>query len=643
MSDTASAHPVDASTPAQHDSITLSAGTTFVILGTDGAIHPGGAHGFYADDTRLVSHLSLHIDGSPPRVVEHRSEDLAMSVVATVGDPSAPYLLVDQRVCLGERLVITIGLENLTGGARDVSVDLVVSADFADLFEVKRGVRSRGGLVTFGAVGDDLVLRYENRGFRRGVKIHVDRPDEVLRDGMHVLERLEPHGCSTITVSATPVSGHHHGGVPSGADEQHRWLAAVPDGAAAVPEVVWRRSWSDLCTLLLRDSIEPHPMIIAAGSPWFMALFGRDSLIASLETLPYRTDLALGVLQALAARQGRVDDHTTLEQPGRIPHEVRRGEAVRRPDGWGATFYGTVDATPLFVVTLAEAWRRGADREGVAALLPAAERAIGWVLGEGDPDGDGFVEYPGVVHGAAGLANQAWKDSDDAIRHVDGSLARGPIATVEVQGYCHAALLALADLRDAFGTGASEPLRRRAERLADAIDESYWMDDEDCYALALDGDEQPVRAVSSNAGHLLFTGTARPDRAARLARRLMQDDMFTGFGLRTLSSRNPGFNPLSYHCGSVWPHDTALVAAGMLRCGLDEGRTLAGALLDAADARGRLPELFGGFRRDRRPRPVPYPSSCSPQAWAAGAPLLLDAALGDAAREGRTRAVIPSG
>jgi glycosyltransferase involved in cell wall biosynthesis len=625
-----SSYHVDHSTPADHDTVTLSAGTSFAIVGTDGAIRATGAQGHYVDDTRLVSEWSVRIDGSALRVVETCCVGATLDVTGTIGDPTRPTLLADLRYTLTDQLTVDLVLENLTAADTEVSIDLRVSADFTDLFEVKRGVRPRGGLVAFGAVEDDLVLRSQNRGFRRGVKIHVDRPDEVFRDGIHLVEHLGPHANSTVQVRATPLTVQHPYGVISGVEHQHAWLRRTPPAPASIPALVWQRSWSDLSTLLMRDAHEPHPIVVAAGSPWFMALFGRDSLITSLETLPDRTDLALGVLQALALRQGLVDDPVTLEQPGRIPHEVRRGEAVRRPDGWGATFYGTVDATPLFVLTVAEAWRNGTDPHVVAALLPDAERTVDWILGPGDPDGDGFVEYPGTVHGHAGLANQAWKDSDDAIRHPDGSIAQGPIATVEVQAYCHAALGAMADLREEFGTGDPGPRRQRAAALADAIDERFWLDD-DCYALALDGDERRVRTVASNAGHLLFTGTAAPHRAARPADRLMEDGMFTGFGIRTLNARNPAYNPLSYHCGSVWPHDTAIIAAGMHRYGSPHAATLAGALVDAADHEGRLPELFGGFSREQRDRPVPYPTSCSPQAWAAGAPLILAAHL-DASR-----------
>jgi glycogen debranching enzyme len=617
-----SAYTVDRLTPSTQGGITLLAGSTFVIAEADGSIRPGGAQGFYSEDTRLLSTFSITFDGQPPIPLAQDCLDCEMTMTGTVGDPTAPHLLVEQHWTLSDDLTMSVTLENLTAEPASVALDITVAADFSDLFEVKRGIRPRGGTVSHGAIDDDLVLRYQHRGFQRGVKIHVDRADEVLRDGVHIIEQLPGRGRQTVTITVTPLRTGHHHHFPTPTERQD-WIDAAGPPPDQLPRHVWDRSWSDIGLLLMRDTMPPHPMVVAAGSPWFMALFGRDSLITGLETLPYRTDLAIGVLQALAARQGRSHDPVTLEQPGKIPHEARRGEVVQRPDGWGATFYGTVDATPLFVVTLCEAARRGAPEADVRDLLPAAERAIDWCLGPGDLDGDGFVEYAGSVHGAAGLANQGWKDSDDAVRHADGRLATGPISMVEVQGYVHAALRGLAELRDRYGTGDPTPLRERARTLANNIDAAFWMDDEDCYALALDGHDRPVKSVTSNAGHLLFTGTARVERAERLAARLMHSDMFSGYGMRTLSTRNPAYNPLSYHCGSVWPHDTALVAAGMTRYGCSEGTTLARALLDAAGPTGRLPELFGGFDRSRGGRPVPYPTSCAPQAWSAGAPLLL--------------------
>jgi glycogen debranching enzyme len=409
---------------------------------------------------------------------------------------------------------------------------------------------------------------------------------------------------------------------------------------------VWRRSSDDLGSLLMVDPDDPHRTIIAAGSPWFMALFGRDSLISSWQALVLDSSLAMSTLRALAARQGRAHRPETAEQPGRILHEVRGGEAVRTAQGWGEVYYGSVDATPLFVMTLEQAWRWGAPHDDVRALLTAAEGAVEWMIGPGDPDQDGFVEYAARTAPRPGLTNQAWKDSDDAVRHPDGTLAVGPITMVEVQGYCDAALRAMATLRDAFDTGDPAPLLARADALRDAIEDRFWVEDDDCYALALDGDERPVRSVSTNAGHLLWTGTASPEHAERLATRLLERDVFTGFGLRTLSSTNPGYNPLSYHCGSVWPHDTAIVAAGMLRYGLiDQGSAVAAALLDAAGCGdGRLPELFGGFAREEFDEPVPYPVACQPQAWSAGSiPFLLKWGLGLSADgfERRLRVICP--
>lgn len=627
-------------TAPETDTVTLTAGTSFLICRADGSISSGGVQGYYVADTRVLSTLLLTIDGEHPRVLAVHRAPTALHVVGSVGEAINPHLLVEQFLELGAELSLTITVENLTAVDRSVQIELTVHSDFADLFDVKRGSAPRGGMVTYGALDEDLIFRYQNAGFRRGVRIHVDEPDVVLRDGIVVVEPLTPHGVATVTALASPVLSHGHRSIDSG-HLRRRWLATAPghDGEH-VPARVWNRSWDDLGALLMRDPLDGRRMIIAAGSPWFMALFGRDSLMASWQTLPYRSDLALDVLEALAARQGRRYDRATLEEPGRIPHETRRGEAVERADGWGTTYYGTTDATPLFVMTLHRAWQLGADHERVAALVPAAVAAVEWMTHDGDPDGDGFVEYPGVVTGRAGLANQGWKDSHDAIRHADGTLADGPIALVEVQAYCHAAFLALADLHEAFGTGDPQPLRERAARLHDAIEERFWMDDEDCYALALDGAKRQVAGVSSNAGHLLFTGTATGDHAQRLCRRLMADDMFTGFGVRTLSSDNPAYNPLSYHCGSVWPHDTAVVAAGMLRVDRTAGARLATSLMDAADGVGRLPELFGGFSRDAHDRPIPYPTSCSPQAWAAGAPLLLAAVLDG--REPADRARLPS-
>lgn len=617
--------------------ITLSSGTCFLIIGIDGRIRPGGHEGYYVDDTRLLSSWTLRIDGLTVRPLRTHSTDRHLCIDGSVGDPIRPHLLVREDIWLDSGLSVTLEIENLTSQDRILSLDLLIATDFADLFEVKRGVHPRGGLVTSGPIDHDLVVRYQNGGFQRGLRVHVENEDcegisDVMRDGIHHTVALPARASARVRWLVTPRRDRRR--LSDGATDPRSSWRRIPEQPEprVVNDRVWSQSWRDLAALVLPDPIQPDRVIVAAGAPWFMALFGRDSLITSLETLAYRTDLATGVLAALAARQGVAHNTNTLEEPGRIPHEARRGEAVQRPGGWGTTFYGTVDATPLFVITLAAAWRAGADRDAIESLLPAAERAVSWIFDRCEPTG--FVTYPGAAHAEAGLANEGWKDSEDAIRHPDGHLARGPIALVEVQAYCHAALMSMAQLRRSFSSGDADAAARSADELRQRIDDAYWMPDEDCYALALDGTGAQVGSVTSNAGHLFLTDTVRGDRARRLAARLMASDMFTGFGLRTLSSDNRGFNPLSYHCGSVWPHDTAIVAAGMLRHGLADGQELALALLDAADSTGRFPELFGGFDRGRHPEPIPYPASCRPQAWAAGAPLLLaDALTGFALRQ----------
>ena len=628
---------VDGATPTSTPRATvnlLGGGQMFICSG-QGDVEPGGVHGYYVGDTRLVDQLHVLIGGSQPRAIDDRVVDGVLRSYATVGDPTRPDLLIVRRCELAASLTITVEITNLGSEPVSVAIELIASADFADVFEVKRGVQPRTGYVGTGPHDGALVLRYDNASFSRSVTIRCSKPAEIFRKSIRTLCDIDARDTVTTTFHFEADDGGLHPPALVGLDPVRRreWRAAAPRLKTSSSDIdcCFEQSILDLSTLLLETSEPPGEPVVAAGSPWFMALFGRDSLITSMSTSLLGLSHALGTLSALAEHQGVRTSALSAEEPGKILHEFRNGEAVTRPGGWGSVYYGSVDATPLFVMALAEAWRWGAPEDRVRALLPAAERAVAWIGSHGDSDGDGFVEYPGSSSlEVNGLANQAWKDSHDAIRHPDGSIAIGPIATVEVQGYCHAALLALADLREGLG-GDPGDLRGRADNLADQIDDAFWMDDEDCYALALDGQKRQVRSVSSNAGHLLWTGTAREERVDRLVSRLLADDMFTGSGLRTLSQQNAGYNPLSYHCGSVWPHDSAMVATGMLRYGRDQGgQRLAFALIEAAAAMdGRPPELFGGFRTPAGARPVPYPTSCSPQAWAsATTAMLLTALLG---------------
>jgi glycogen debranching enzyme len=352
-----------------------------------------------------------------------------------------------------------------------------------------------------------------------------------------------------------------------------------------------------------------------------MALFGRDSLLTSAMMLPFFPELAVGTLRTLARLQGRRENLLSEEQPGKILHEVRLGADLSLALGGESVYYGSVDSTPLFVLLVGEALRWGMPLPVVRELLPAVDRSLAWIERYGDRDGDGFVEYQRSTD--RGLVNQGWKDSFDAIAFADGRAARPPIALAEVQGYCHAAYLARADIATALGRPAeADSWRRRAAALKERFHEAFWLPERGCYAMALDADKRPVDPVSSNMGHCLWSGIVAEEVAGRVVEHLVSPAMFTGFGIRTLSSEAASYNPVSYHNGSVWPHDTALVAAGMARYGFrEEAERVLSGLLDAAAAfGGRLPELFCGFGRDEVPVPVPYPTSCSPQAWAAGVP-----------------------
>lgn len=607
----------------EFSNVTLISGTSFLISDPAGDVAPAEGEalasppGLYGGDTRLLSRLQVLVDGQRPRLLRWWQLSTAeLATVASVGDPVTPELVVSRRQRLDPDLVIELRMRNCTGEGRSSVVRMLLESDFRDLSEVRRATVVPTGLVSTGEESGAFALTYHDNGFRRRIEARAEPRSEVLRDGLRVQVAIPPHGEAALTIRFGEDS---HAAPPRAA-----YLPSV-ELRASVPDVelTLRRSVSDLAALTFDDD-ETGCRVIGAGVPWFMALFGRDSLLSSWAFLPVDPDLVMGCLRALARRQGRRTDSRTEEQPGRIMHEQRRGRAAQQADGWGSVYYGTVDATPLFVMALHEAWRWGAERSAVAGLLDAAEAAVAWMSSHGDLDRDGFVEYDATPRPNR-LVNQGWKDSHDGIRGADGGLPTGPIALVEVQAFCHAALLALAELRAAFGTGDPAPLRARAAALHAAIDDAFWMEAEQTYAVALDGHKQQIASVTSNPGWLLWAGAARPDRARLVAARLLQPDCWSGFGLRTLSADNPAYNPMSYHCGSVWSHDAALVAAGLYRYGcVDEATVMAEGLLAAAGQfGGRLPELFGGFSRAEFPVPVPYPVACAPQAWAAGAPILL--------------------
>ena len=421
--------------------------------------------------------------------------------------------------------------------------------------------------------------------------------------------------------------GHSIDGGPSPRDRRRQeWVAKIPMlrlGNVAIQRTL-QRSYDDLGALRIEDPKHPDRVVVAAGAPWFMTLFGRDSLWASAMALPVDPSLALGTLQTLAAHQGRVVDPLSEEEPGKILHEVRFDVSSGLALGGKSAYYGSVDAPPLFLMVLGEVSRWGFSKDTLAELQPHAERAMDWIRDYGDKDRDGFVEYARLNE--RGLLNQGWKDSWDGINFADGTLAEAPIALCEVQGYVYGAYLAAAWMAHDTGNGIrAAELRDRALQLKQQFNEQFWLPDKGYFAIALDRHKKPVDACASNMGHCLATGIVDEDKAALVVERLMGPEMFSGWGVRTLAADMGAYNPASYHNGSVWPHDNAIIQVGLMRYGYTaEAQRISTALFEAAEfSDGRLPELFCGFSREQFATPVPYPTACSPQAWAATTPIML--------------------
>jgi glycogen debranching enzyme len=502
-------------------------------------------------------------------------------------------------------------------------------ADFADLFAVKNGAATTGRCVPTVAA-DELTLRsMQENG--RNIRIRATGEPVISPSALTWRVVVPARGTWRTTIEFDAADGAEPAAPLSPVDPDARFAPRPHPGTvvhATDPGVtaVLARSISDLDSLRMLDARSGHSYI-AAGAPWFMTLFGRDSLLTAWMALPLDVDLAIGTLHTLAALQGTVVDPITEEEPGRILHEQRRGPDSGVALG-GQRYYGSVDATPLFVMLLAEAARWGADLDVIRALLPSADAALAWLDDYGDRDGDGFVEYQRATD--RGLINQGWKDSFDGINNAAGQFATSPVALCEVQGYAYAARLARAYLADVCGdTATARHWRNRAETLKSAFADAFWLPKSGWLAVALDGHKVPMDALTSNIGHCLWTGVVSDAHATSIVEALAAERMSTGYGLRTLAADMAAYNPMSYHNGSVWPHDTAICIAGLMNYRHVPGavalaHALATGLFDAAAAfDDRLPELFCGFARTAFAPPVPYPTSCSPQAWASGAPLLI--------------------
>ena len=622
--------------PAGPGAVTLVQGTSFCLSSANGDMSGKQPHGLFFQDTRYISDWNLTVDGLPVEALSSTTPEPFHGVFigrALREDHADSSLLIERERQLGVALTDTVTLHNYSRAPVRCQIALSVDTDFAGLFEVKEGRQVRRGSQERYLNGENLTLESERQGHRHSITVAFPGARMEGRSLVAAVE-VPAHGDWSATISATPLleGVSHQAGVGMGRQPGDiyqrvmKWRASMPtaDLQDEAVENVIRRSQEDLGSLRILDPAHPDRTVVAAGAPWFMALFGRDSLLSSFMSLLLDPSLAKGTLMTLADHQGTKEDPSTEEEPGRILHEVRLGASTGLALGGGGVYYGTADATPLFVTVLAELSRWGLEEDAVQELLPAADKALQWIEEYGDRDGDGFIEYQRKTD--HGLRNQGWKDSGDGINFADGTLAETPIALCEVQGYAYAAYMGRALIATATGdTDTADACVAKATSLKKAFNEQFWLPDRGYFAIALDRDKKPVDALASNMAHCLWAGIVEDDKAPQVAEHLMSPEMFTGWGIRTLASNMGAYNPASYHNGSVWPHDNAIATAGLMRYGfVDEAQKIAYSLLEAAHLfSGRLPELFCGLDRGRYPVPVPYPASCSPQAWASAAPVQL--------------------
>jgi glycogen debranching enzyme len=646
-------HILAASSPADERTRVLKHGDTFAVFDHYGDVKPGGLgeEGLYHEGTRFLSCLLLELEGSRPFVLNSnvREENDQLTIALT-----NPDLLRDGQVrvplgtlhlalrkflwqgaCYQEFRVKNHGLE-----AVNTYLTLHFAADYADIFEV-RGLkrRARGEDLKPEVTENSVLLGYRGLdGIVRRTLLHFTlRPTLLTASAARLVLELGPQqeASFSVTVACERQAkaarlfrfDDARAEVEAHLARSNAWSCHLRTSNGQINAWI-NRGVSDLHMLTTDLATGPYPY---AGVPWFNTPFGRDGIITALECLWLRPALARGVLAYLASTQATKVVPEQDAEPGKILHETRCGEMARLGEMPFGRYYGSVDATPLFVLLAGAYHERTGDRACVELLWPHVEAALGWIDRYGDRDGDGFVEYQ--RQSLDGLIHQGWKDSDEAVFHADGSLAQGPIALCEVQGYVYAARRAGAALAAVLGlTERAAELERQAAALQEGFEQAFWCEDLSTYALALDGDKRPCRVRTSNAGQCLFTGIARPERARRLAQTLLAGESFSGWGIRTVGASEARYNPMSYHNGAVWPHDNALIAQGLARYGLGtKAVQILTGLFEASlyfELR-RIPELFCGFSQQPGEGPVPYPVACAPQAWSAASVfLLLQSCLG---------------
>jgi glycogen debranching enzyme len=623
--------------------LTILEGSTFCICDDRGDI-AAETSGFFAHDTRFLSRLVLRVDGTAPLLlssgrVEHFQAGFYLRNGTANGLPRDSISIARERF-VSTGLQERVTLRNESPERLEVEVALEAEADFADIISVKLHDFSLGDPELAQPLPPPAPTRYdEERGQVSivdprgdlGTRMVFSKPGRLDGNAMTYSLALDPHESWHLSVDVLPWLENDLETIEQLDEDRETVGDVVAAWTLRVPRVrggweslrrAFDRSIADLAALRMRTGEYRRPLF-AAGMPWFMTVFGRDTAITSLQTLLLGPEIAIGAIEALTDLQAQVEDPTIDAEPGKIVHEVREGRCA---ETWFPRYYGSIDSTPLYLVLLAETWRWTDDASFAQRMRDPALLALEWIDRYGDRDGDGFVEYSRLVD--SGLANQSWKDSGDSQRFQDGRFAEAPIAAVEVQGYVYDAKRGLADLaREVWRDQAlADRLDREADELRTRFDEAFWLDERGgFYALALDGEKRPVDSRSSNMGHLLWSGIVPPEKVGRVVDQLLSEELWTGWGIRTMASDAAAFNPISYHNGTVWPHDTSLAAWGLARHGYPaEARRIGRALIEAAaHFDWSLPEVFAGYARTETPFPIAYPTAARPQAWAAGTPILL--------------------
>ena len=630
---------------------TLKHADTFAVIDGFGDIgaSAGGPDGLFDHDTRYLSRFEMLLAGTQPLLLGSgvRDDNLTFTV-----DLTNPDIYRDGHIVMAKDTVHVVRTTYLWGGSAhqrihvsnhgadplDFTLSFVFGCDFSDLFEARGMRREKRGTMTEAVAGDSVAYTYTGLDAmeRRAVLRFEPAPDRLVHGAATFDVSLAAGASRTITFAAecSGVAQARQVGFRQGLMAANRQEKVLTRGVVTVQSSneifneVMCRSTAD-AYMLVTDT--PQGLYPYAGIPWYSTTFGRDGIITAIQMLWMDPKVAKGVLARLAHFQAKGFDPAADAEPGKILHEMRGGEMASLNEIPFGLYYGSIDSTPLFIVLAGLYLERTGDLATIRDLWPAIELGFAWMDGPGDRDGDGFLEYARADE--KGLQNQGWKDSHDAVFHSDGRLAEGPIALVEVQGYAYAARHHGAGMAAALGDSArAAALKAQAEAMRDKFDAAFWCDEIDMYAIALDGEKRPCRVRTSNAAHVLWTGIARPERAARIAAEVVKPKFLSGWGVRTVAVGEPRYNPMSYHNGSIWPHDNSLIVWGLARYGLmAEAERIFEALFAASnyfDSR-RLPELFCGFRRRAGAAPTLYPVACAPQAWAAATPfLLLQACLG---------------